>query len=1495
MFKLTPSARRIYSVAFLITVTVIGLGLSTLVRKTSALTNGGSITALGVPLTENFDTLPASGSATWTNNSTIPGWYHARTGTGTTIVANDGSSNAGNLYSYGTGTNTDRALGSLGSGNAAVGNLFWGVRLQNNTGSTITSLDVSYTGEQWRNSAAAAQAITFSYLVGSPTVTGSLAEFQSAGVPVTNLDFTSPITGGTAGALNGNSAANRVSRSFTITGLNIPNGTEIMLRWSDPDHTGTDHGLAIDDFSVTAMGSGGPTTTSPTGVGAASPNSVVAGGNTLLTVTTTAGTNPTSTGLTVTADLSSIGGSATQTFYDNGTNGDVTAGDNVFSFQSTVAGGTSAGAKSLPATIADAQSRTGSASIALTVTSASTPLSGMGSANPSTVQAGETTGLAVEVTPATNPASTGIAVTADLSSIGGSANQSFSGVGNTFTFNATVAANTTSGMKSLPVTITDAQSHTYNTNIVLSVQALTPVNHVVISQVYGGGGNANATYTNDFVELYNPTSATVNLTGWSLQYGAATGSTWTNKQPIGGIIGPSEYYLVSLASGGSVGAPMPFTPNISGDINMSATAGKIALVSNGDPLSGACPLGSDLDIVDFVGYGTTANCNEGTAKAPAPSNTTALFRKANGLTDTDQNGSDFITGTPNPRRTAPIVELGPWVASTDPITGATTVPYDATITVDFSEPVTVDDGWYSLTCSVSGQHTSATVAPYNGSKGYQITPNVSFQFGEQCTVTIAKEKVHDQDTDDSAPDTDTLFQSYTWSFTVVGAGQAAPYPPSVHLTMGNPSNATPDLSDPNNYLMEKPTYALSYNRDKGTPNWVSWHLDTSWFGNLTRVDTFRADPRVPPDWYRVQATDYFTSGFDRGHMTPNADRDNENRIPINQETYLMSNMVPQAPDNNQGPWAEFENYLRSILTDNGGQEIYIVSGPYGVGGSGSNGGTTNTIANGHVTVPSYTWKVALVLPKGDDDISRTTCSARTIAILMPNTQGIRNKPWQDYLTTVDAIETLTGYDLFSNLPAAVQNCVEAGSNGTNPPGTANQFANTAEDTPVTITLQAVRPNTNNLTFSVVGNGPTQGMLGSISAATCTDGTCTATVLYTPGQDYNGADSFLFKVNNGTADSNQSTVSLTISEVNDTPVATNDNKTTSHNTMLSFPATDLTGNDSAGSANETNQTLTVTSVSTTANTHGSVSLSNGTVTYSPAANFSGAASFTYQVCDNGTTNGASDSKCASASVNVMVACPVLDLTPITLSQGTYGTSYPSTTLTPTAGAGPYLFNVTGLPTGLMANTTSTQVTISGTPTQSGTFNVLVTVADGYSCNNGMGRSYSLTINKATPVLTWSNPVAIAAGTPLSSTQLNATANVPGTFAYMPPAGTVLSAGNGQLLSVSFTPTDTANYTGATKTVQINVLNGCGITVNPLTLPQATVGMPFVQTLSASPTGSYSFSVFEGNLPPGLQIVNVLGIYSLRGTPTASGNYKFTIKAAKNNTTCEGARGYTLNIP
>jgi endonuclease G len=613
----------------------------------------------------------------------------------------------------------------------------------------------------------------------------------------------------------------------------------------------------------------------------------------------------------------------------------------------------------------------------------------------------------------------------------------------------------------------------------------------VISQLYGGGGNAGATYENDYIELFNRGTAPVDIGGWSLQYASATGNGWDfNKQPLGGTIGPGEYYLIALASGGATGLPLP-PANISGQINMSGTSGKVALVDTFDGLAGNCPT-VNPHVMDFVGYGA-ADCREGTTTAPAPSNTTSIFRQGGGSTDTNNNGSDFVTGAPSPRRTAPIVELGPLVLATDPRSNGANAPRDATIQVTFTEAVDVVGAWFDITCSGSGQHDSATFA--GAGQDHYITPNVNFLPGEQCTVTIFKDQVRDQDLDDSAPNTDTLPANFVWSFTVA-TGTPPPFPPSVHLTMGNPSGATTSLAQPDNYLMEKAEYTLSYNRDFGRPNWVSWHLSDEWIGTLARVDSFRADPQVPPDWYRVQSFDFALSGFDRGHMTPNADRDKETSIPINQATFLMSNMVAQAPDNNQGPWAALESDLRALLPAN---ELYIVAGPAGVGGSGSNGGVTTTLADGHVTVPAQTWKVALVIPKGaGDDVSRVSCSTRTIAVIMPNAQGIRNDPWQNYLTTVDAVETLTGYNLFSNLPEPIQNCVEAGINGNNPPlvkGTQTitfvpPATATFGDPPFTVSA-AGGSSGNPVTFVASGSCASSGANGSTITIT-TAGACSIT-------------------------------------------------------------------------------------------------------------------------------------------------------------------------------------------------------------------------------------------------------------------------------------------------------------------------------------------------------------------------------------------------------------------
>ncbi len=183
-----------------------------------------------------------------------------------------------------------------------------------------------------------------------------------------------------------------------------------------------------------------------------------------------------------------------------------------------------------------------------------------------------------------------------------------------------------------------------------SLPALASSSGVVISQVYGGGGNAGAPYLNDFVELYNAGAGSVSLAGWSLQYTSAAGTSWgSQKVNLSGSVGPGQYALIQLGSGGAAGAALP-TPGFTGSFNMSATAGKVALVNSTTSLPAvSCP--SDASIVDLVGFGASANCSE-TAPTAAPSNTTAVLRGAGGCTDNDNNGTDFATGAPAPRNAA---------------------------------------------------------------------------------------------------------------------------------------------------------------------------------------------------------------------------------------------------------------------------------------------------------------------------------------------------------------------------------------------------------------------------------------------------------------------------------------------------------------------------------------------------------------------------------------------------------------------------------------------------------------------------------------------------------------------------------------------------------------------------------------------------------------------------------------------------------------------------
>jgi predicted extracellular nuclease len=194
--------------------------------------------SLSTPYFQDFDSLSTSNTA-WTDNQTLTGWYTSRT----TINAGTGSSNTGSLYSFGASGNSDRALGSVASG--GTGTIFYGARFFNDTGTTLTSLSISYVGEQWRNGGNTAQhKLDFAYQIGATSInTGTWIDVDS-------LDFIGPVATSTVGAVNGNDNSNRVSLSGTMTGFSLAPGEEIWLRWSDVDNAGADHGLGIDNLQV---------------------------------------------------------------------------------------------------------------------------------------------------------------------------------------------------------------------------------------------------------------------------------------------------------------------------------------------------------------------------------------------------------------------------------------------------------------------------------------------------------------------------------------------------------------------------------------------------------------------------------------------------------------------------------------------------------------------------------------------------------------------------------------------------------------------------------------------------------------------------------------------------------------------------------------------------------------------------------------------------------------------------------------------------------------------------------------------------------------------------------------------------------------------------------------------------------------------------------------------------------------------------------------------
>jgi endonuclease G len=231
-----------------------------------------------------------------------------------------------------------------------------------------------------------------------------------------------------------------------------------------------------------------------------------------------------------------------------------------------------------------------------------------------------------------------------------------------------------------------------------------------------------------------------------------------------------------------------------------------------------------------------------------------------------------------------------------------------------------------------------------------------------------------------------------------------------HLVLGNPSQA--GGTNPNNYLIERQQYVLSYSRDRNRVNWASWEVDADWLGPVERRDNFRQDGSLPAGMYQVPPTDYSDSGYDRGHLVPSGDRTRSNSD--NSATFLMSNIFPQTPETNRGPWRDLENYARELVRQYD-YSLHVFAGVYG---------QQKTIGPREVSVPSRLWKIIVVYDRLEDGRLGLTKQTQVIAVDMPNRDFV-SEDWRRYQTTVDRIELATGYDFLADMPDELEALLES--------------------------------------------------------------------------------------------------------------------------------------------------------------------------------------------------------------------------------------------------------------------------------------------------------------------------------------------------------------------------------------------------------------------------------------------------------------------------------------